>query len=37
LLQTKWGASVNLRWQHEFGAHARFQGDWWGLNFAKKF
>jgi hypothetical protein len=37
LVQTKWEASVTLRWQHEFDARARFEGDWWGLNFAKKF
>jgi hypothetical protein len=37
LVQTKWGAVVNLRWQHEFGAHARFEGNWFGLNVGKKF
>lgn len=37
LIQAKCGSVFTLRWQHEFGARARFQGDWIGLNFAQKF
>lgn len=36
LAQTKWNATMTLRWMHEYGARDRFEGDMYVLNFAMK-
>ena len=37
LVQTKWNATMTLRWMHEYGARDRFEGNMYVLNFAVKF